>query len=174
MPDASKATVPDGSTLNVALLGPDEQRRAVVASVLKSRPGVQFKVFGTYPPRLGDLPQALAQQYQAVIVDIDTDPEYALKLIVSLCASGRTYVMAYSAHADAKTAVRFMRSGVREFFTFPLDTAEFIGAMERAVTHRPKPEDMSKLPGKLLVFLGTKIAGTSFLISSTAFRRCSK
>jgi len=157
MLDASKVpAAPDGTKLNVALLGPDEQRRAVVASAVRGHPGVQLKEFATYPPRLGDLPQGLAAQYQAVIVDIDSDPDYAFKLIVSLCASGRTYVMAYSVHADAKTAVRFMRSGVREFFTFPLDTAELNGALERAATHRPKPEDMAKLPGKLLVFLGAK------------------
>ncbi|MGA3034632.1 MAG: hypothetical protein ABSD70_15215 [Terracidiphilus sp.] len=157
MPEVSKVSLgPDGTALNVALLGPDEHRRGVIAGALKGIQGIQFKEFASYPPRLGDLPQALAQQYQAVIVDIDSDPDYAFKLIVSLCASGRTYVMAYSAQADTKTAVRFMRIGVREFFTFPLDPVEITGALERAATHRPRAEDMSKLPGKLMVFLGAK------------------
>src|SRR5208282_4590239 len=86
----------------------------------------------------------------------DADPDYAFKLIQSLCASGRTYVMAYSAVADAKTAVRFMRSGVSEFFTFPLDTAELLSALDRAADHRPKHDESAKAPGKLLVFLGAK------------------
>jgi len=157
MPEVSKVPVgPDGIPLNVAVLGPDEHRRGVIAGALKGIEGIQSKEFASYPPRLGDLPQALAAQYQAVIIDIDSDPDYAFKLIVSLCASGRTYVMAYSAQADTKTAVRFMRAGVREFFTFPLDPAEITGALERAATHRFRAEDMAKLPGKLMVFLGTK------------------
>ena len=157
MPDVSKApTGPDGDVLNVAILGPDEHRRGVVAGALKGHRGIQFKEFASYPPRLGDLSQALIQQYQIVIVDIDNDPEYAFKLIVSLCASGRTYVMAYSAQAETKTAVRFMRAGVREFFTFPLDPAEISGALERATTHRTEPENTAKLPGKLMVFMGAK------------------
>jgi pilus assembly protein CpaE len=157
MPDFLKVPQgPDGGVLNVALLGPDEHRRGVVAGALGGHPKIRLKEFATYPPRLGDLPQALAVQYQVIIVDVDADADYAFKLIVALCASGRSYVMAYSAQADAKTVVRYMRAGVREFFTFPLDPAEITGAMERAAAHTPRKEDMSKLPGKLMVFLGAK------------------
>jgi pilus assembly protein CpaE len=157
MPDVLKVPQgPDGGVLNVALLGPDEHRRGVVAGALGGQTKIRVKEFASYPPRLGDLPQALAVQYQIIIVDVDTDPEYAFKLIAALCASGRPYVMAYSAQADAKTVVRYMRAGVREFFTFPLDPAEITSAIERAATHQPRKEDMAKLPGKLLVFLGAK------------------
>jgi pilus assembly protein CpaE len=157
MPDVLKVPQgPDGGVLNVALLGPDEHRRGVVAGAIAGHPKIRLKEFASYPPRLGDLPQALVVQYQVIIVDVDSDPEYAFKLIVALCAGGRTYVMAYSAQADAKAVVRYMRAGVREFFTFPLDQAEITGAMERAATHIPRKEDMGKLPGKLMVFLGAK------------------
>jgi pilus assembly protein CpaE len=157
MPDAPKVPVgPDGTTLNVALLGPDEHRRGVLAGALTGHQGIRYKEFASYPPRLVDLPQALSQQYQVIIVDIDSNPDYAYKLIESLCATGRTYVMAYSAQADTKTAVRFMRAGVREFFTLPLDPAEITAALTRATTHQPAPIDPSKMPGKLMVFLGAK------------------
>jgi pilus assembly protein CpaE len=157
MPDVLKVPPgPDGGVLNVALLGPDEHRRGVVAAALRTHPKIRFKEFATYPPRLGDLPQALSVQYQAIIVDVDSDPEYAHKLIVALCASGRTYVMAYSAQADAKAVVRYMHAGVREFFAFPLDPSEITAALDRAAAHQPRKEDMSKLPGKLMVFLGAK------------------
>jgi pilus assembly protein CpaE len=157
MPEAPKVPVgPDGTAMIVAILGPDEHRRGVIAGALTGHKGVKYKEFASYPPRLDDLPQALAQQYQAIIVDIDSDPEYAFKLIESLCASGRAYVMTYSAQADTKTAVRFMRAGVREFFTLPLDPVEITGALTRASTHQPPPEDLSKSQGKLFVFMGTK------------------
>jgi pilus assembly protein CpaE len=157
MQDVPKVPVGlDGTTLNVAILGPDEHRRGVIAGALTGHKGLRYKEFASYPPRLDDLSHALAQQYQVIVVDIDSNPDYAYKLIESLCSSGRTYVMAYSAQADTRTAVRFMRAGVREFFTLPLDPAEITAALTRASTHQPPPIDPSKMPGKLMVFLGAK------------------
>ncbi|MGO8933440.1 MAG: AAA family ATPase [Terracidiphilus sp.] len=99
----------------------------------------------------------LAQTYEVVIIDVDSEPEYAFALVESLCASGRTYVMAYSANADMKRAVQFMRAGVREFFTLPLDPNEVSAALMRASTPRAQmPTREDKKTGKLFVFLGSK------------------
>jgi pilus assembly protein CpaE len=148
--------IPDETTLTVALLGPDEQRRKVVANALSARPNMRFHEFASFPPKLEDLPQMLAQAFDVVIIDADCEPDYAFALAESLCASGRTYVMAYSAMADMKRAVRFMRAGVREFFTLPLDPAEISSALTRASTRRTAPHLEEKKAGKLFVFLGTK------------------
>jgi pilus assembly protein CpaE len=65
--------------------------------------------------------------------------------------------MAYSASADMKRAVQFMRAGVREFFTLPLDPAEVSAALMRASTPRAAPATQDeKKTGKLFVFLGSK------------------
>jgi pilus assembly protein CpaE len=100
----------------------------------------------------------LAQAYEVVIIDVDSEPDYAFALVESLCASGRAYVMAYSANADMKRAVQFMRAGVREFFTLPIDPNEVSAALTRASVPRaaPPPHDDSKKTGKLFVFLGSK------------------
>jgi pilus assembly protein CpaE len=148
--------IPDEANLTVALLGPDEQRRKVVASAISRRPGLKLHEFSSFPPRLEDLPQMLAQAYEVVIIDVDSEPDYAFALVESLCASGRTYVMAYSANADMKRAVQFMRAGVREFVTLPLDPAEVSAALMRASTRRPAPPQDDKKTGKLFVFLGSK------------------
>jgi pilus assembly protein CpaE len=148
--------IPDETTLTVALLGPDEQRRKVVANALSARPNMRFHEFASFPPKLEDLPQMLAQAFDVVIIDADSEPDYAFALAESLCVSGRTYVMAYSAMADMKRAVRFMRAGVREFFTLPLDPAEVSSALTRASTRRATPPQEEKKAGKLSVFLGTK------------------
>jgi pilus assembly protein CpaE len=153
------SAIQDETTLSVALLGPDEQRRKVVAAAVSKRPGLRLHEFSSFPPRLEDLPQMLAQAYEIVIIDVDSEPDYAFALVESLCASGRTYVMAYTANADMKRAVQFMRAGVREFFTLPLDEAEVSAALHRASTHRPEPppqNDGNKKNGKLFVFLGSK------------------
>jgi pilus assembly protein CpaE len=153
---------PEGTTLTVAVLGPDEQRRKIVAGALAAHDGLRVKEFSSYPPKLEDLPQALAQHYEVIIVDVDSDTDFAYKLIDALCATGRAYVMAYSAQADMKLAVRFMRAGVRDFLTLPLDPAEVTVALRRAATRQPvalppaQPAESGKPPGKLFVFLGTK------------------
>lgn len=159
MLQASRDTaIPDVTHLNVALLGPDEQRRKVVASAVSKHPGLKLREFSSFPPRLDDLPQRLAQAYEVVIIDVDSEPDYAFALVESLCASGRAYVMAYSANADMKRAVQFMRAGVREFFTLPIDANEVSAALTRASAPRatPPPPDNGKKTGKLFVFLGSK------------------
>ena len=161
MLQASRDTaIPDVTNLNVALLGPDEQRRKVVASAVAKHPGLKLHEFSSFPPRLNDLPQRLAQAYEVVIIDVDSDPDYAYALAENLCAGGRAYVMAYSASADMKRAVQFMRAGVREFFTLPLDLTEVSAALTRATAHRaappPAPQNDGKKIGKLFVFLGSK------------------
>src|SRR3984957_16346974 len=151
------SAIKDETTLSVALLGPDEERRKIVAAAVSKRPGLKLHEFSSFPPRLEDLPHMLAQAYEIVIIDVDSDPDYAFALVESLCASGRTYVMAYTANADMRRAVQFMRAGVREFFTLPLDEAEVSAALKRAAAHRPAPPPQDdKKNGKLFVFLGSK------------------
>jgi pilus assembly protein CpaE len=144
-------------TLSVALLGPHPGRRQAVAEALSARPGVKVREFAAFPASSSDLSWSLAREYDAVVVDVDADPEYAIKLLEELQAHGRTYVMAYSEGSDMKAAVRLMRAGVREFFTFPLDMIEIAAALGRAASGQGTTQIPDNKPaGKLLVFLGTK------------------
>ncbi len=127
----------------------------MVAGTLSKYNRVRLKEYSSFPPKLEDLPDTL-QNFQVVMVDVDCDPNYAFDLVEAICASGRTYVMAYSAQADMKAAVHFMRAGIREFLTLPLDTAEITAALGRAVAHHAAPQQEPGETGKLFVFLGTK------------------
>lgn len=144
--------------LSVALLGPHPGRRQAVAEALLARPGVKLREFEAFPASTADLSWNLAQHYDAVVVDVDANPDFAIKLLEELQAHGRTYVMAYSEGADMKATLRLMRAGVREFFTFPLDMNEVAAALGRAASGQGAmnagPEKAVR--GKLLVFLGTK------------------
>ncbi len=150
------SAVPDETTLTVALLGPDEQRRAEVAGALSKHPGLRLQEFSSLPPKLADLPERMARTYNVIVIDVDNDPDRAFELVEDLCAGGRNYVMVYSASADMKLAVRFMRAGVREFFTLPLDPTEVSAALTQASTHRTAPTTEGATGGRLFVFLGTK------------------
>lgn len=144
-------------TLSVALLGPHPGRRQVVAEALSARPGVKLREFDAFPASSADLSWSLAKHYDAVVVDVDANPDFAVKLMEDLQAHGHTYVMAYSESGDMKAAVRLMRAGVREFFTFPLDMNEIGAALGRAASGQgAAQETQQKHAGKLLVFLGTK------------------
>jgi pilus assembly protein CpaE len=151
VPDAS-----DGRSVSVALIGPDQQRREAVACALSGCQGVSVREFPCFPAYLDDLPQMLEQHYDAVIVDLDSDPEYALDVVESICAINSTCVMVYSAQADLKMAIRFMRAGAREFLTLPIASAEITRALTRVSIRHQATRQARRSAGKLFAFLGSK------------------
>jgi len=148
---------PDEISLAIGIMGPDNERLKAVSGALAEHHSVRVTEFASYPPKLDDLPQKLAQTYDVLIVDVDSDPDYAFGIVELLCSAERNYVMAYSEHADMKLAVRFMRAGVREFFTLPVDATELTNALKQAAAYRAAaPSEEKTGNGKLFVFLGTK------------------
>src|SRR5580700_9438280 len=123
IPDA-----PGPALLSVLLIGPDEQRRRTVATALSACPIGTIRENSSYPADLDDLPRMMAQQCDVVIVDLDSDPEYALEVVESIYAYGTATVIVFSAKANLELAVRCMRAGAREFLTFPLNPATIADA----------------------------------------------
>jgi len=146
----------DKGHLSVALVGPDELRRKAMAEALSGQPGVAVKEYVAFPRDLDDLPRLLEQHYDVVVADADSDPDFVVQLAESLSAGGKTYVMAYSADPDVRSAIRFMRAGVREFFTRPFDKDEIAEALIRASNRSASPREPIRAPSKVLTFLGTK------------------
>jgi pilus assembly protein CpaE len=150
--------VQDGSersVLSVALVGPHDQRRQAIAAAISGRPGVVIEEFSSYPDDRLDA-SSMNERFDVIVVDADSDPERALSLAQSICQKGHAAVMAYSGGADVKVAIRFMRIGVREFFTLPLEGPEIADALLRASVRQPAPRQTNQAPCKVCVFLGTK------------------
>ena len=141
--------------LSIALIGPDEQRRRAVAYALAGCQGTEVREFTSYPPGLDDVPRLLEQRYDVIVIDLDSNPEYALELVESIGANGVATVMVYSAKADPDLLVRCMRAGAREFLTLPFAPNTMAEAMVRAAARRPANRP-KKAGGKLLVFFGAK------------------
>jgi Flp pilus assembly CpaE family ATPase len=141
--------------LSIALIGPDEQRRRAVAYALAGCQGSEVREFTSYPPGLDDVPRLLEQRYDVIVIDLDSNPEYALELVESIGANGVATVMVYSAKADPDLLVRCMRAGAREFLTLPFAPNTMAEAMVRAAARRPANRP-KKAGGKLLVFFGAK------------------
>ena len=146
--------------LSIALIGPDERRREAVALALFRCAGSEVRAFSSYPPGLDDLPRLLEQHHDVIIIDLDSDPEYALDLVESIGANASTTVMVYSANADPELLVRCMRAGAREFLTLPLELDIMAESLVRAAARRPAPRPAApthkKAGGKLLAFMGSK------------------
>jgi pilus assembly protein CpaE len=146
----------DRNVLSVALIGPHEQRRKAIAAALLERSAVTISEFSSYPADLENLPRALEERCQVIIVDADSSPDVAFRLAEAICSRGRATVMAYSAEADVKLAIRFMRIGVSEFFTFPFDSTEIAEALRRSSARQQAVRQETHTSSKVCVFLGTK------------------
>ena len=97
--------------MSVALIGPDEDRRKAVAEALagpppepgsrnKPRPAgnaVFIREYSDYPPQPDDLTRILEQDYDVILLDLDSDPECALNVVKSISTQSAATVMVYSA-----------------------------------------------------------------------------
>ena len=100
--------------MNVALIGPNDTHRQIVARALASSQGRKVHEFIDYPNQLRDLPKMFEQNFDFVLVDVDTDESYALQIIEKLAEIGQS-VMAYSARTDQELLMACMRAGARDF-----------------------------------------------------------
>ncbi len=154
--------------MSIVLIGPDDQRRRAAADALALCPGNDVHEFSSYPPGLDDVPRMLEQHHDIIVIDLDSDPEYALELVESIGANGATTVMVYSAKADAELLVRCMRAGAREFLTLPFSHSTMAEALVRASARRPSAKAAKATAGRLLVFTGAK-GGSGVTTISTNF-----
>jgi Flp pilus assembly CpaE family ATPase len=146
-----------GAKLSIALICPNERRRWDVSGVLAECPGVTVREFSSYPTALDDVPRLLQRYFDVIIVDLDSDEEFALKLVAGICAETTSTVMVYTEKADKELMVRCMRAGAREYLLLPFDQGTLSKALDRAriglySKNRPK----QKAQADLLVFFGAK------------------
>ena len=145
------------ANMSIALIGPDEERRRALVSALAGFPGGEVREFSSYPPALDNVPKMLERSYAVIIIDLDSDLEYALELVESICAEESATVMVYSAKADQELVFRCMRAGAREFLFQPFDAGTIAEALSRCSSApRPGTRRAKKPRGRLLPFLGVK------------------
>jgi len=154
--DLSNPDIAGGEALSIALIGPDEQRRNAASAALAQCQAGRVREFSDYPPDLEQVPWLLDQNHDIVIIDLDSNQEYALELVERICIQSQVTVMVYSAKADSGLLVRCMRAGAREFLTLPFSSSTMAEALVRATARRSASHSPKKEDGALLVFLGAK------------------
>ena len=147
-----------GNVLSIALICPSEQRRRTIVSALNSSHAAIVREYSSYPPTLKEMPRMLGEKaFDAVIIDLESDVEYALELVEFVASTTSTTVMVYTSRLDPNVMVRSMRSGAREFLSDPIDATALSDALTRAGSRRTGGKGAAKKAGgKLLVFLGGK------------------
>jgi pilus assembly protein CpaE len=142
--------------LSIAVISPDDQRRNEAINALGECQYGTIREFISYPPDLNDVSQMLGNNFDVIFVDLDSDPEYALDLVESICTPGLATAIVYSAQADPDLLVRCMRAGAREYLMLPFDKVEMAEALVRVSSLRLALRPSKKTNGRLLVFLSAK------------------
>jgi pilus assembly protein CpaE len=142
-------------TLSIALIGPDEYHRRPISSALAELPGSVTREYPAYPA-LDDVSRLIDADFDVIVIELDTSPEYALELVENICGNSAITVMVYSAQVFPEMLVRCMRAGAREFLAPPITPATVAEAMVRASVRRPTVRPPKKAGGKLVIFAGAK------------------
>jgi pilus assembly protein CpaE len=170
------------NALSIAIIGPDEERRKMITSALAGcedgavhgakqfKAGMAIQEFSSYPSDFDELPEMLAQNYDLVLIDLDSDQEFALKAVERIGSNRSATAVVYSAQADRNLVIRCMRAGAREFLGLPLAPGDMAGALARVSTRDFAMRDTGGTK-RLFVFLGAKggcgvtTVATSFAVS---------
>ena len=127
-------------TMSVALIGPNDTHRQVVARALASAQGRKIHEFIDYPATLNDLARMMETKFDVVLVDVDTDESYALQIIAKLAELGPA-VMAYSARTDDDLLKSCMRAGARDFLPLPSEEPATAAPSSSAPRSFPAPPE---------------------------------
>lgn len=147
--------------LSIAVIGPGDDLRGLIMGSLAQCHHGEVQEFPSYPPTLDDIPHLLSQKYDCILIELDSDPEYALKVIQTVCADGKSSVTLYSRMSESEIddpdlLMRSMRMGAREFISVPFPASVLADALERAALRSAPSREVENKLGRLFVFCGTK------------------
>ena len=152
---SSDATNMLDSNSSVVLISPDEAGRSNLRRALEAERVTILREFTVYPS-YAHLPAVLESDSDAVVVEMDSDPDIAMDLVEAICTRKPSVtVMVYSAAPESGHMVRAMRAGAREFLTGTISPTELRAALARAAARR-SDRTSKKTRGKLMAFWGAK------------------
>jgi DNA-binding NtrC family response regulator len=115
-----------GADLSVALVSPDEFRRA--AAVESAADLCEFSSYLSTP---ADLARLANMNYDVILVDVDGDTERALKLVETLISDPSNRVLVYSSDRSPEMLTRCMHVGACDFIAFPFERSAVMEAFAR-------------------------------------------
>ena len=116
-PRATRST----RNVSIALIGPHIGRRSVVAKAVSSAEGRTVREFAAYPDRVSELPRLLQQNFDVVMIDLDSDQNYALQLVQEISATGTVNVIVFSSRNDPTLGMISTHAGASDFLSIPAE-----------------------------------------------------
>lgn len=144
------------SALSVAIVSPDDERRKAASEALSGCQPGRVREFKSYPTDVNDATAMLGNDFDVVMVDLDSNHESAFDLVENICTRGLGTPMVYSTEDDANLLLRSMRAGAREFLRVPINPGTMAEALVRAAALRAPNRPPKKVDGRMLVFLSAK------------------
>lgn len=154
-------TPPCDPRLSIAVISPDRHRRIAATLALDACGNAQLFEFTQYPSSQDEVLQLRERHFDvvaidAVLIDVESDPERAVALVERLCSGDAIVAMVFSGHADADLMLRSMRAGAREFFILPFNYDTIARALSRVAVRPPPLPPERKSEGRMQVFFGAK------------------
>lgn len=141
---------------SIALIGPDAEKRTAIANALAQWPGADVRQFPSYPPAVDGVAELVKLSFELIVIDAESDSDYAIQMIENLSTRSTATVMAYAWSAKQEIAERFKSAGAREYLDAPFEFS-VPSALERAADARyAKTSPAKSWEAKLLVFFGAK------------------
>ncbi len=109
--------------MSIALIGPNDSSRTIMAKALHASQDRVVREFADYPAKLSDVSRMMSQNFDVVMIDLDSDESYALLIVEKIAALGNTTVMVYSVRNDPSLVMSAMRAGARDFLPVPVEAA---------------------------------------------------
>jgi len=135
--DPDSRSVRPARNMSIAIIGPHIGRRGVVAKAVSSAEGRTVREFATYPDKVTELPRLLAQNFDVVMIDLDSDQNYALQLVQEVAATGTANVIVYSQRNDPTLGMISTHAGATDFLPIPADSPGEEGLNPPPVPERP-------------------------------------
>jgi len=108
----------------IALIGPNAAHRSVMAKALTRTESRAVREFIDYPTSLDDIPRLMEENFDVVMIDVDSDQSYALQIVETIAALNTAIVMVYSLRNDPDLLAECMRAGARDFLPLPDEAGE--------------------------------------------------
>ncbi|MEO8029132.1 MAG: hypothetical protein ABI823_21810, partial [Bryobacteraceae bacterium] len=153
---------------SIVLIGADRTRRRALAEAL-GRLSVRIKAELHYYPAIEEASKLTEQDCDAIVIDLEEDPQTALRLVEDLSRSNPAVTaMVYSRSEDPELLVECMRAGARELIQEPLTREALMSAVVRTIARRGNAA-RHKTGGKSFLFWSVKGgAGASTLAANFA------
>ncbi len=142
--------------LSIAVIGPDLERWSMLVEALRDTRAQKLQRFACYLDDEEDARALHDSGFDAVFVDLDSNPDLALSMIERLCAMGPLPVIIYAETKDPELLVHCMRTGVREFLAVPFDARTVTAALTQAVARHVPIPPRKKINCEMFVFFGSK------------------